>query len=266
MHPRLFKSLILMEPLIRRDVPPGSNAAMLSTLRRDIWPSRHEAEAAIRKNKHFASWDSRALGNYLSYGLRKTPTAVHPAAREGSVTLTTTKHQESWTYVRSRFEPLTHDKATQRLLSPDLDQDRESKFLFHRAEPGIVQEYLPYIRPSVLYIFGDSSPISTASAQEAMMSLTGTGLGGSGGRQEGQVTKVVLPRSGHLLPMEQIALTADVASAEMGKRLEQFRSEKRFWKNHQSGKSERHNLVMSKEWQNGVKLAADVKRPTREKL
>ena len=255
-----------MEPLIRRDLPPGSNTAMLSTLRRDIWPSRHEAETAIRKNKYFATWDPRALGNYLVYGLRKTPTAVYPAASEGSVTLTITKHQESWSYVRSRFEPLTHDQATQRLLSPDLDQDKESRFLFHRAEPGIVQEYLPYIRPYVLYIFGDSSSTSTASAQETMMSRTGTGLSGSGGMQEGQVTKVVLPRSGHLLPMEQVTATADVASAELGKRLEQFRSEERFWKDHESGKSERHNLVVSKEWQNGVKMAADAKRPTREKL
>lgn len=255
-----------MEPFIRRDLPPGPNAAMISTLRRDVWPSKHEAEAAIRKNKFFASWDPRVLSKYLQYGLRKTPTAIYPAAPGGSVTLTTTKHQESWSYLRSNFEPLTHDRGTERLLSPDLDPDKESKYLFHRAEPGIVQEYLPYIRPSVLYIFGDESPISTASAQETMVSRTGVGIGGSGGIQEGQVSKISLPRAGHLLPMEKVTICAEVVSAELGKRLDQFRSDELFLASHQSRKSDRDKLVVSEKWQEGVKKARDAKRPTTENL
>ncbi len=139
-----------MEPMIQRDHPPGPNAAMLSTLRKDVWPSRAEAEAAIRKNKFFATWDPRVLDNYLTYGLRETPTAINPVAQEGSIVLTTTKHQESWSYLRSRFELLTDNRHRERLLSPDLDPDEESQYLFSRAEPGIVQEYLPYVRPSIL--------------------------------------------------------------------------------------------------------------------
>ena len=255
-----------MEPVIRRDLPPGPNAAILSTLRRDIWPSQTEAEAAVRKNKYFASWDPHVLHNYLQYGLRKIPTAVYPAASSGSVTLTTTKHQESWSYLRSNFQPLIHDKARERLLSPDLDPEKEMKNLFHRAEPGIVQEYLPYIRPSVLYIFGDESPISTASAQETMISHTGVGLGGSGGTKEGQVAKVLLPRSGHLFPMENVMECAEVVSAELSIRLNRFRSDELFLESHQSGKSERDQLVVSNEWREGVKKAPDAKRPTRERL
>lgn len=266
MHPQLLTSLILMEPFIRRELPPGPNAAMLSTIRRDIWPSRKEAEAAIRKSKFFASWDTDVLDRYLHYGLRKTPTAIYPAAPEGSVTLTTTKHQESWTYLRSNFEPLTHDRSIERLLSPDLDLDIESKFLFHRAEPGIVQEYLPYIRPSVLYTFGDASPISTVSTQENLVNRTGAGLGGSGGIKAGQVAKVLLQEGGHLFPMEKVKACAELVSAELDKRLGQFKSQEIFLQRQQSAKSERDKLVVSKEWQEGVKKRADTKRSTREKL
>ena len=266
MHPQLLTSLILMEPLIRKGPPPGPNVAMLSTLRRDIWPSRKEAEAAIRKNKFFASWDPEVLDKYLHYGLRKTPTAIYPAAPEGSVTLTTTKHQESWTYLRSNFEPLTHDRGIERLLSPDLDLDTESKFLFHRAEPGIVQEYLPYIRPSVLYIFGDGSPVSAVSTQEILVNRTGVGLGGSGGIEAGQVAKVSLQEGGHLFPMEKVGACAELVSVELSKRLGQFKSDELFLQRQQSGKSERDKLVVSREWQEGVKRRADAKRSTREKL
>ena len=266
MHPKLLTSLILMEPLIRRELPPGPNVAMPSTLRRDIWPSQKEAEAAFRKNKFFAFWDAEVLDRYLHYGLRKTPTALYPAAPKGSVTLTTTKHQESWTYLRSNFEPLTHDRGTERLLSPDLNLDIESKFLFHRAEPGIVQENLPYLRPSVLYIFGDDSPVSTVSTQEILVNRTGVGLGGSGGVEAGQVAKVVLQEGGHLFPMEKVKACAELVSAELSKRLDQFKSHETFLQCHQSGKSERDKLVVSKEWQEGVKKRPDAKRSAREKL
>ena len=266
MHPHLLTSLILMEPFIRKEFPPGPNAAMLSTLRRDIWPSQKEAEAAIRKNKFFASWDAEVLDSYLHYGLRKTPTAIYPAAPEGSVTLTTTKHQESWTYLRSNFEPLTHDRGIERLLSPDLDLDIEGKFLFHRAEPGIVQEYLPFIRPPVLYIFGNDSPVSTVSTQEILVNRTGVGLGGSGGIEAGQVAKVLLQEGGHLLPMEKVKVCAELLSAELDKRLGQIKSHEMFLQRQQSVKSERDKLVVSKEWLEGVKKRADAKRTTRERL
>lgn len=168
--------------------------------------------------------------------------------------------------MRSNFEPLTRDRGAERLLSPDLDPGKESKNLFHRAEPGIVQEYLPYIRPPVLYIFGDNSPISNSTAQVSMMSRTGVGLGGSGSTQEEQVAKIVLPKSGHLLPLEKVAACAEVVSFELSKRLDQFRSDELFLESHQSGKSERDDLVVSKEWQEGVKRAPNAKRPTRERL
>lgn len=255
-----------MEPMIQRSLPPGPNAAMLSTLRKDIWGSHAEAEAAIRKNKFFATWDGRVLDKYLMYGLRETPTAIYPLAPQGSVTLTTTKHQEVWSYLRSRFEPITDNGQRERLLSPDLNPDNESQYLFHRAEPGIVQDYLPFIRPSVLYLFGVNSPISTAPAQETMMKYTGVGIGGGGGAKAGQVAKIVVPKSGHLLPMEKVVECAAALSAELGKRLDQFKVDEAFLDGHQSGKSERDGLVVSKTWQQGVRKPSDAKRPVREKL
>ena len=266
MHPRLLTSLILIEPMIRRDHPPGPNAAMLSTLRKDLWPSRAEAEAAFRKNKFFTAWDPRALNNYLTYGLRETPTAIYPGAQRGSVTLTTTKHQESWSFLRSRFEPLTDDSHKERLLSPDLEPGKQRQSLFDRAEPGIVQEYLPYVRPSVLYIFGDRSPISTPSVQDTLLQRTGVGIGGSGGTEAGRVAKVVFPKSGHLLPMEQVAECAEAASVELAKRLTEYREDEAFLDRHRSGKSERDGLVVSNRWQECVRKPSNAKRMAVEKL
>ena len=257
MHPHLLISLI-------RELPPGPNAAMLSTLRIDIWPSQKEAEAAIRKEKSFASWDAEVSDRYLHFSLRETPTAIYSNAPKGSVTPTTTKHQESWTYLRSDLEPLSHDRGIERLLSPNLDPDTDSKFPFHRAEPGSVQEHLPYMRPSVLYIFGDDSPVSTVSTQEILIKRTRVGLGGSGGVEAGQVAKVLLPEGGHLFQMGKIKACAEVASADLNNRLDQFMSLEMVLRRRQSGKSERDKLVIPKEGQESVKKRADAKRSTRE--
>ena len=112
MHPRLFSTVILMEPMIQRDVPAGTNAAMPSSFRPDLWPSRAAAEASFRKGRFFKSFDERVLNNILKYGLREVPTAVYPLStttEQGAVTLTTTKHQEVWTYLRPNFNPLRLD-------------------------------------------------------------------------------------------------------------------------------------------------------------
>lgn len=266
LHPSLLTSLILIEPMIQKDHPPGPNAALPSTFRKDVWPSRAAAEASFRKNKFFSSWDHRVLDLYLNYGLRNTPTPIYPAAPAGSVTLTTTKHQEAWTYLRSRLEPLSNDDHVERLLSPDLDPTKEGKYLYHRAEPGLVLESLPYIRPPVLYIYGDNSPISTTSAQDTMMNRTGAGLGGSGGAKAARVAKTIIPNSGHLVPMDKVTQCAQTVGAELSKQLLQFRADKAILESHHTGKSERDGLIVSKAWQEGVRKPSSAKRPTKEKL
>ena len=118
----------------------------------------------------------------------------------------------------------------------------------------------------MLYIFGDGSPVSAVSMQEILVNRTGVGLGGSGGIEAGQVAMVSLQGGGHLFPMEKVKACAELVSIELNKRLCQFKSHEMFLQRHQSGKSERDKLVVSKEWQEGVKRRADAKRSTRERL
>ena len=164
----------------------------------------------FRKSKFFRTWDPRVLERYLEYGLRDVPPAIYPISGDvklGAVTLTTTKHQESWTYLRSNFLPLTADSdpsssSIEQLVFPDIRPDVEGLYLFHRGEVGILEPLLPILRPSVLYIFGELSPMSTPALQDRTMSITGTAVGGSGGTTRGKVKKVVLEKGSHIVPCE----------------------------------------------------------------
>ena len=161
MHPRLLSTIILIEPVILDEGAGESNPALPSTLRRDIWDARAKAEASLRKA--FATWDQRALERFLQYGLRAVPTALYDTCRTehippDSVTLTTSKHQEAWAYAQINFEP--KHSGLDRLLLPDWDPIVELPQLAARPECLITMRNLPYIRPSVLYVFGAKSPLS----------------------------------------------------------------------------------------------------------
>ena len=119
MHPRLFTTLILMDPVIQRLPSRQGNygPAKASTVRRDRWPNRKAAEASFKRSKFYQTWDSRVLDLWIKYGLRDLPTLLHPEPTAASntlpplnadpssatvspdketeteVTLTTTKHQ-----------------------------------------------------------------------------------------------------------------------------------------------------------------------------
>jgi pimeloyl-ACP methyl ester carboxylesterase len=50
-HPRLLSTVVLLDPVIQKHASSaeGPNVAQQSTFRRDLWPSRADAEAAFRK-------------------------------------------------------------------------------------------------------------------------------------------------------------------------------------------------------------------------
>ena len=268
-HPRLLSTLVLIEPLIQSEAPPGPNAASFATVRSDLWPSREVAERAFRRSKMYSSWDQRVLDRYLEHGLRRVPTALYPASAPSvppaAVTLTTTKHQEAWSYVRANFEPHGDDVALERLLSPDLDPDAEGNFLTARAEPAITARNLPFVRPSVCYIFGKKSPMSSPKLQAEKMSRTGTGIGGSGGVAAGKVTKVEI-EAGHLAAMEAVGKCADVSAEWFRTWLEGWKVEEELVKKKGSRKSEKGMRIVSEEWKELMKRDPRSLRPTREKL
>ncbi|KAJ5022949.1 hypothetical protein J3E73DRAFT_400179 [Bipolaris maydis] len=106
LQPRLvLETLILIDPIIHRHVFAAGycTPALASAPRRDEWPK----------------WDERVLQRWLQYGLRNLPTAVYPRhiqvagteahvthedASADTVTLTTTKHQEVFTFLRPTFD------------------------------------------------------------------------------------------------------------------------------------------------------------------
>lgn len=290
---------MLLEPVIQDRPPAGPNVAMLSSFRTDLWPSRADAVASMKENRFFRSLDPRVLDRYLEFGLRHTPTALYPV-RQGpsngpcssssgddasaiatkqsppapsstSVTLTTTKHQEAWTYVRPNFSPTCTDLRQEHLVSPDQDPAAEGTYVFIRPEAAITRSLLLSLRPAVLWLYGSRSPINVTELMEEKIRITGTGRGGSGGAKLGKVKQVVL-QGGHLVPLERGGLEACAAEVEewIAKEVDRWEEEKNWREGWSGGKSERGGLVLSREWLRKVRLGADVKRPAgrngREKL
>ena len=53
--------------------------------------------------------------------------------------------------------------------------------------------------------------------------MTGTGVGGSGGAEIGRVASVVVKGTGHLIPMEKVEETGNIAAGWIGKEMERWR-------------------------------------------
>ncbi|THC96242.1 hypothetical protein EYZ11_004276 [Aspergillus tanneri] len=206
MHPSLFQALVLIEPVIQRG-NPSKEFALPSTYRRDLWPSREEASQKFQSSSFYQNWDPRVLDKWVEYGLRDTPTELYPQGDEDgqqqTVTLTTTKAQELFTFLRPAY-------IDRRSGLPRGDPHREvhpaeiDDYPFYRPEPAQMFRRLPDLKPSVLYMFGESSVLSSPVARQEKMQTTGTGIGGSGGFSQGRVKELVLP-SGHLIPMDSVA-------------------------------------------------------------
>lgn len=256
MHPRLLSTLILLDPVIQQhaSTPSGPDPAQASTFRRDLWPSRAEAEKAFRKSKFYQAWDPRVLDLWCQYGVRETPTALFAEEGKGKVTLTTTKHQECLTFLRPSWDGVdpSGSTITNRDLLPDMSPDMLVKHPFYRPEPPNTMRGLPEVRPSVLYVFGGSSAMSAPQFRKLKMDVTGTGVGGSGGFKEGRVKEVVLEGIGHLVAMEASGLCADAAAEWVGsemKRVEVERKKYVEW----TKKSALEKSTLSEEWKRRMK-------------
>jgi pimeloyl-ACP methyl ester carboxylesterase len=282
LHPRLFETLILMDPVIHQTVTISGNVspAFSSAMRRDKWPSRDEAAKAMMRNKFYQAWDRRVFDRWIQYGLRDLPTNLYPhsastpgpvpaivtaeptiapaPAKPKEVTLTTTKHQEVMTFLRPNFpfregdrEPssaeytLTNNKAVNRRTHPDLAPSVNPQAPFYRGESNIVYHQLPHIRPSVLYIFGSLSFL-TADPKfiEEKMELTGSGVGGSGGAKEGRVAGIMVQGAGHLIAMEKVEESAEHVASWVGKEMSRWRVGEKLTEEEWEGKKGVERSVM----------------------
>ncbi|WEW55734.1 hypothetical protein PRK78_001167 [Emydomyces testavorans] len=275
MHPRLFTTLILMDPAIQDNksflnneafISPNSKiptTTLASTYRRDLWPSRSAAAQALRNSKFYQSWDPRVLDRWITYGLRELPTAIHPLDPDSQtlpphqrpVTLTTTLHQEVFTFSRPNYanaSPNASSAPINRLTHPDLPPDMPSGHAFYRPEPPHMSALLPHLRPSALYIFGDKSDMSRFTFRQQKLESTGVGSGGSGGVKEGRVEGHTLKNVGHLVPMEAAGESAELCATWLGKELERWRREEEILGRNWEGKSKLEKMTIDAEWKKHI--------------
>lgn len=260
LHPRLFETLILVDPVIQGKVSLNGNItpAASSARRRELWPSREEAAKSFAKSKFYQTWDPRVLDRWIQNGLRDVPTVLFPDAKKPEVTLTTTKHQEVMTFLRPNFSARPGDKEESsaeftlsnpklnRRTHPDITPYAEPQTPFYRGESTIVFQQLPSLRPSVFYIFGEFSFLTDDFLIEEKMQMTGSGVNGSGGRAEGRVDNVVVKGAGHLIPMEKVQESADHICKWVGKEMERYRDWEHKTEEEWEGKQGIERSILSK--------------------
>lgn len=260
-HPRLLSTLILYEPVIFDRSFGEFNPAKFVARRQDLWESREKAEATIRKIQR--TWDPRVVKNYLQFGIRPIPTRLYnqqsdPNLPSSAITLTTSRHQESWSYTIPNLEP--ESPVLDRLLLPDWDPEKERPRSYARPECSASMRSLPFVRPSVLWVFGSRSYLSAPEAQDAKMRATGTGIGGSGGAANGMVEKVVLDSS-HVLVFEQIDKCAEVAADWVRRWFQGWLEDEKVLAEYKSKRSDAHMIRASEAGLQVTRMKWNSKRP-----
>lgn len=113
-------------------------------------------------------------------------------------------------------------------------------------------DMMPRLRPNVLFIFGGLSDVGTPQVQKALMENTGISIGGSGGVKEGAVSKHVFENLGHLMPMDDPAGCANVASAWLGKELKFWAEKEAKFKEEWSKVPAIEKSMVSEEWKERI--------------
>lgn len=259
-HPRLLSTLVLLDPVIQEASagPPttgGPQPALASTFRRDLWPSREVAATSFGNSKFYQAWDDRVLKKWIEFGLRDLPTAIYPdvsTSQDGQtgVTLTTPKHQEVFTFARPNYggRDATGKHVINRTTHADYDPADPSAYPFYRPEPSATFRNLPFLRPSVLYVFGGESNMSTPEWRKRKTESTGTGLGGSGGAPDGRVKEVVLEGIGHLVAMEAVGACAEAAAMWFDQEVKRWRKEEEEFQKKWRNKKKQEKSMVDDEW------------------
>lgn len=222
LHPRLFTTVIAIEPTLNRTATEMNfRGAYGPTFRKDQWSSQEEANKFFEANAFYKNWDKRSFDLWLQHGLCS-------AHKEGqAVMLKTSKHQEALTFARpsypSQKHPL-HDFQPTSQRHPDLGSDREASNAFYRPETTITYAALPLLGPSCLYMYGSRSQMVSAheKGRADKLNITGTGTGGNGGATQSRVADRILKGS-HFVPLEKPAAITEEAGHWMGVQLSTLR-------------------------------------------
>ncbi|KAH7121511.1 Alpha/beta hydrolase family-domain-containing protein [Dactylonectria macrodidyma] len=269
LHPRLLTSLILLDPFISHFATTPETTTRgpvgISMRRREVYPSRAEAAASFSRSASYRAWDPRVLERWIVYGFRNVP-------GKDEVRLTTTKHQEVFNLLRPSWQ--AYDPQGQELihpeLVPDLDPSLNPHFPthpFYCPQGTSTLTRLPNVRPSVFYIFGGKSNISSQELQDEKMALTGSGVDGSGGHTKGRVKKAVGKDNSHLIPMEDPAFCALVAADWIKAEIERWWVDERSYEDWTRRPME-EKTMLSSDWERHIKRVGKYKRgdKIREKI
>ncbi|QKX55833.1 uncharacterized protein TRUGW13939_02931 [Talaromyces rugulosus] len=263
--PRLFHSLVLLDPVAQRETTQYPEKfegryvplnTILSTHRRDTWASRKAALESFNRSPFYKAWNPRVLERWVQYGLRELPTLTHPLpstdqqkTSERPVTLKTTRHQEVFTFSRPNYDyDTTTDKPASILDTPDLIPNERNPHPFYRVEPIQIFNNLPHLRPSVLYIFGGQSNMCLPHMMEDKLNTTGIGAGGNGGVAAGRVQSVLFEDKGHLLAQEAVVECADAAAGFFGAELKRWKVEEGAFKGQWDRKSKVEKVTVDERW------------------
>lgn len=234
LHPRLLTSLVMIEPVLEKDLHTGHGAsfAKVTLPRKTAWSSHDEAVRYFKKVHK--KWDPRAHDLWIEHGLREilpgehtseTPLESSPVVSKPLITLTTLPEQEAMFYVRPNFDrkkPASGDAS-----HPDIIGPPHAIYPFYRYEPILAWNLLRHIRPPVLYLFGEKSPFSSPQGREEKLERTGSGIGGNGGHERGKVKAVTIPGSGHNLPLENMSRVSDEIAGWLKTEMERWKEEEK---------------------------------------
>lgn len=82
---------------------------------------------------------------------------------------------------------------------------------------------------------------------------TGTGVGGSGGIQEGRVKEVTVREKGHLFPFEAVGATAQECGKWLGEEMKRYRNIESKWLEEREKMTPQDHMTTSKKWLDVVK-------------
>jgi len=241
LHPRLFSSIVVIEPHIIKAHSKGMNFAptYLLTQRRDMWTTKEAAVADARKGGLQRTWDPRVVELWRKHALRElptllypeVPTSLNPERESGSapVTLATTKHAEVRAYGRQAYPAPGQLLASFTPLHPthpDLSKAEHDQMQAPLYRPELVHTYrqLPFLRPSCLFLYGGHSTFYSArpNVRQEMLSTVGTQPGGNGGTHTGRTKLRVVDGGGHFVVFEDPAAVAAQAGLWLRKEVERF--------------------------------------------
>ena len=196
--------MFLIEPILGDCTREGIFYAHHTLGKAEKWASREEANEFVKITSPFLTWDQRVLECWLTHGVVASASFETPAA----VQLATSREEEASTYVRAVAR--TYDSDEHRFQEPpDFDETTDKGRDFYCPAATITMAMrIPEIRPPVLYLFGERSPMSPRVKQQALLQQTGSGIGGSGGGSP-MVRSHVVAHSSHLLPFERPKACAD---------------------------------------------------------